>query len=86
MKRYRIRLVSEKQARELALRKKVKQELIEEFGNRCMICGKLPDFKDGRGELHLSHTISLAQGGKTDKENCRLLCRVCHNKRHGIVE
>ena len=78
--------VSGKQARELALRRKVKLELIGKFGNRCMICGKSPDFKDGRGELHLSHTISLAQGGKTTEGNCQLLCRICHNKHHRILE
>jgi len=79
MKHTAIRRVSDKQKVELALRAKIKRELIEEFGERCMECGKSPSWLP----LELSHEISLGQGGKTTKENCRILCHKCHaEKKH----
>ena len=75
MKRTRINPVSPKQKIELALRAKLKQELIEEFGYRCMTCGKVPYLLD------LSHIVRLGRGGKTTKENCILECRACHDAR-----
>ena len=92
MKKSPIRKVSKKQAKELYLRRKLKSLLLaegphDEAGNPlCWHCGKRPDSKDGEGRLHLSHTVSLKRGGKTEKNNLELLCRICHNKMHGIEE
>ena len=73
MKKSPIRKVSPKQQIELALRAKLKQELIEEFGYKCMTCGKVPY------RLDLSHIIRVARGGLTSRENCTLECRACHD-------
>ncbi len=82
-----LKLMSKKQKKELAKRAKLKAELIEESGGLCMRCGKPPDMKDGKGKLHLIHKISLAQGGKTNRENCEVWCRKEHmSEFHGIRE
>lgn len=78
--------ISQKQKKDLVRRKKVQALLMElaprssQYGDvLCPQCGKLPDMKDGRGELHLCHEKSLAQGGRTSYANCYLACRACHN-------
>ncbi len=84
--------VSPKQKKELARRQRVRAKLLLECPTDkrgfplCPQCGKLPDLKDGRGELHLCHEISLARGGRTSYRNCHLACRACHNPDHGIRE
>ena len=78
--------ISTKRAKLLCEERKLTQQLLQRCGGVCEACGKPPDFKDGEGKLHLSHTVSKSQGGVSTAENCRLLCRVCHNKRHGIIE
>ncbi len=80
VKRKPINPISKKQLKELAKRRKLKAELIEESGGLCMRCGKPPDMKDGWGELHLIHKIALSQGGKTNRKNCAVWCRKCHLK------
>ena len=72
-----IRLVSNKQKTELALRAKLKRELIEENGEVCRTCNDVN--RDWRG-ISLSHIIPLSRGGKTVKENVELLCSRCHDK------
>lgn len=72
-----MRRVSDKQKKELALRAKLKHELIAEFGEHCMTCGDL--YRDWRG-ITLSHKIPLSRGGKTTRENCLLECGYCHDK------
>ena len=70
----------------MATEQMVKRELYRRSNGYCMTCGGLPDYKDGRGELHLSHIIPKSQGGKTDWENCVVECRRCHALRHNIIE
>lgn len=77
MKRSRIKPISDKQKEELALRKKVKAELIKEYGLHCMTCGDKN--RDWRG-ISLSHIVPLSRGGKTTKKNCPLECYPCHEK------
>ena len=71
--------VSKKQEAELARRRKLKAELLAEYGAVCMRCQKPPDFRG----LHLVHIISLAQGGKTNRRNCRIWCAPCHFGKDG---
>lgn len=78
MKRTPLRRVSGKQKIELALRVKLKRELIQEFGEHCMTCNDAN--RDWRG-ISLSHKMPLSQGGKTTRENCLLECFPCHEKR-----
>ena len=78
MKKSPIPKVSKKQKVELARRRKLKKELIEEFGERCMRCGNLPDFRG----LQLVHKDPIGMGGRsitrTTRENCELQCAPCH--------
>ena len=77
-----IKRVSQKQKAELALRAKLKKELITQYGERCQECGSLGDWRG----ISLSHTIPLGRGGKTQIDNLELLCYPCHSLRHHIVE
>lgn len=79
MKRTPLRRVSKRQSRELARRSRLKKDLMRDGPkdgdrNLCFHCGNLPDWRG----LHLVHKISLAQGGKTTRENCELWCAPCH--------
>ena len=71
---------SDKGKAETKKRRILKAYLIVQFGRRCMECGKW-------GRVDLSHTEPIRMGGcrdvtKTTEENCKLLCRNCHDKRH----
>lgn len=85
--------VSDKQKTELRLRVKIKAELIKEAPKDergiplCSECGKPVDWDWRSPNGDLSHDKSLAQGGKTNKDDTSIKCRHCHNtKRHGIRE
>lgn len=77
-----IRPISNKQKIELKRRQDLKAELIGEYGEHCMKCGRLPDWRG----LDLSHIIPLSRGGKTELPNVLLECRRCHSIRHRIIE
>lgn len=77
MRKTPLRKVSAKQKKELALRSKIKMQLIIMYGNKCMTCGDKN--RDFRG-ISLSHKIPLGRGGKTDYDNCILECYPCHEK------
>lgn len=76
MKRTPIKQISDKQQLEIENRQELKTELIAEFGNHCMTCGHLPDWRG----LSLSHIIPLSRLGKTTKANCVTECGICHDK------
>lgn len=80
LKRYKKLKPSKAYLEELALRHRLKFELIALYGNRCMTC-----FKVNPWLLDLAHKIALSQGGETSKENCILECRDCHMKRHHLI-
>ena len=77
MKQGRLKPISDKHKIELALRARIKRELIEEFGNKCMTCKNA--HRDWRG-ISLSHIIPLSRGGETSKKNCLIECYVCHER------
>ena len=69
--------------KELALRSRLKKELIAEMEfPHCMECGGRGDFRG----LSLHHKKLLSQGGKTEKSNMILLCGKCHSQAHNIRE
>lgn len=74
MKRTPIRRVSDRQKGEIARRRRLKVELLQEFGDDCMHCGGRPDFRG----IQLVHKIPLGRGGQTTRENCELWCAPCH--------
>lgn len=48
-------------------------------GGRCEWCGR--DWNDGY-MLYAHHKIPVNDNGKDTLENCEMLCRDCHSKRH----
>ncbi len=58
-----------------AARKKVKEKLIEKFGEKCVDCGR------GDVQLTLDHIHPISLGGKNEVANCQLLCVPCHTKK-----
>ena len=65
---------SDKQRMEIRNRTRLKAELLMEFGNKCMTCGKKPDWRG----ISLSHIIPLSRGGLTSRANCLLECYPDH--------
>ena len=81
IRRVPINRISTKQKTELALRTKLKKDLmdeqVEERGyNFCQTCDTNGDFRG----LSLSHVIALSRGGKTNRDNCIIECYPCHEK------
>ncbi len=77
LKRSPIHRFSSKQTKELALRAKLKKELIaEQEYPHCMSCGS-NGYPLG---LTLSHIIPVGRGGITSRENCLIECIDCHEK------
>jgi len=56
-------------------RMKIKELLIQKFGEKCVVCGKsgIP--------LTLDHIHPIALGGKNELGNSQLLCVPCHVKK-----
>ena len=76
MKRSPIRRVSDKQKKELALRRRLKKEYMEETNGLCMTCWTTGDWRG----LSLSHIVPLSRLGKTTRENTLLECYPCHER------
>ena len=80
--------VSDKQKDELALRRLLKWKLFNEQEGRCANkkCGKIMTYYNEASDNypHLSHKKPLSRGGKTDRDNCSVICAECHSKEHGL--
>lgn len=57
----------------------MKREAYERQDGICPSCGKTFDISDMEGD----HTIPWHLGGKTNAENCRMLCKDCNRKKSG---
>ncbi len=53
---------------------KQKAEAYEQCGGICVICGEYFE----REEMHADHKVPWSKGGKTELENCQMLCRKCN--------
>ncbi|KKN60084.1 hypothetical protein LCGC14_0535530 [marine sediment metagenome] len=76
-----LKRVSNKQKKEVALRSKLKKELLEEQIAEhgftfCMTCGGPGDWRG----LSLSHIIPLSRGGKTERGNVIIECYPDHQR------
>lgn len=69
---------SRQEAKELALRKFIKRQLIQENGAVCSICGK--PFSNMK-EITIDHIVPLSKGGATTKDNCQLACLKCNQEK-----
>ena len=81
MKKTPLNRVSSKQSKELALRSKLKKQMmdeqVEERGySYCMTCDTTGDWRG----LSLSHIIALSRGGKTERGNLLIECYPCHSR------
>lgn len=52
-------------------------ELCNQYGNRCLACGK--------PELTVDHVIPLSKGGKNDISNIQPLCMSCNQTKHAKI-
>ena len=87
LKKSALNKVSDKQKIELALRKKIKAELMLQQMKAvgyifCMTCGERPDWRG----ISLHHQKFLSRMGETQVDNVKLLCYNCHSIAHGIRE
>ena len=53
-----------------------KRTAYEKQNGKCLGCGGYFKIE----EMHADHIIPWSKGGKTDKDNCRVLCRKCNQK------
>ena len=54
-----------------------KREAYERQKGICPICGEHFDFDEMEGD----HITPWSQGGKTNAENCKMLCRECNRRK-----
>jgi 5-methylcytosine-specific restriction endonuclease McrA len=80
VKRSRINPISDKKAAEKRIEEEIRQHLLQEHGGICQNCGRAPGFLG----LSLHHIVFKSRGGKTNYENCVLICSSCHQIAHGI--
>lgn len=59
-------------------KKKVKEQLIYDYGNFCMCCNNYFE----RSELQLHHIIKFEHCHCTNTAICGLLCIICHKQIH----
>lgn len=71
---------AQRRKEELQRRRDLKTYLILRYGDRCCSCGKKSWLID------LSHKIALSAGGKTEEDNCEILCRRCHQIHHHQIK
>lgn len=83
MKRSRINPISKKKAAEKRIEADLRAKLLEEHGGKCMECGRAPTEFPFCLDKH--EIVFRSHGGSPiDPTNCLMLCRKCHNKRHGV--
>jgi 5-methylcytosine-specific restriction endonuclease McrA len=84
MKKSRINPISKKKQIEKGIEAELRAKLLAEHGGACMECGKWPTVFPFRLDKH--EIVFRSQGGSPiDYNNCVMLCRKCHNRRHGII-
>lgn len=57
-----------------------KREAYERQGGICSTCGKHFEF----GDMHGDHITPWSKGGKTNAENCKMLCADCNRRKSSI--
>ena len=55
----------------------IKRAVYEEQAGICMLCKGHFQFEEMEGD----HITPWAQGGKTEKDNCQMLCRACNREK-----
>lgn len=60
-----------------------REEVLDEYGSRCQVCGRCGPAKGGLATLHVHHIERDPDGmDEHDMENLTLLCRSCHSWIH----
>jgi len=57
----------------------MKRAAYEKQGGLCKMCGKSFAIEEMEGD----HITPWSQGGKTDKDNCQMLCKACNREKGG---
>ena len=57
--------------------KNIKQRVYEKQGGKCKTCNEHFDIKD----MEADHITPWVEGGKTDEDNCQLLCKEDNRKK-----
>ena len=73
--RYAVR--DEKELNIRAFTDSMKQKAYEKQKGICAICGKHFELS----EMEADHIIPWSEGGKTNEENCQLLCKECNRRK-----
>ncbi|RKZ34277.1 HNH endonuclease, partial [bacterium] len=60
-----------------AFSEKQKREAYEKQKGICAVCGKHFELS----EMEADHIIPWSEGGKTNEENCQLLCKECNRRK-----
>ncbi len=55
----------------------MKQRVYERQEGKCKICGKTFDISD----MEADHKTPWSEGGKTEQDNCQMLCRKCNREK-----
>ena len=55
----------------------IKQEVYEQQGGNCKLCGKHCDIE----HMEADHITPWSKGGKTTIDNCQLLCKNCNRRK-----
>jgi 5-methylcytosine-specific restriction endonuclease McrA len=82
MKRTPLKHVSTKKQKQVVEERKLKAKLLERCQGLCETCGKVADFRG----LQVHHKTFRSHGGKSNLENCTIICAVCHSLYHNINE
>lgn len=82
MKRSRINPISKKKRIQMGIEAELRSKLLEEHGGKCQDCGNYPT--EFPFVLDKHEIVFRSHGGDpTNPSNCVMLCRRCHERRHG---
>ena len=62
-----------------AFTKSMKQKVYEKQKGICPVCGKHFELK----EMEADHITPWSEGGKTNEDNCQMLCKECNRRKSG---
>ena len=80
MKRTKIKPISKKKKRQIVEEKEIRQQLQARCQGRCELCGG----DGGWLGLHPHEEVFRSHGGVMSLGNSKMLCQVCHSRKHGL--
>ncbi len=78
-----LKRISNKMAAQKVKERALRLKLLERCQGLCELCHRAPDWRG----LSKHEKIFRSQGGDPlDPDNCLMLCGVCHDLKHGIID